>query len=133
MARVDWTVLCELAFLDRQDRLCVIGLTTALPVPQLPILVNQLMLVARLDGLRPIEEIQVAAAVVSPTGIWKTPSDDDSVSIEMAREFVLVTLRSIPLTEEGIHSLRILIGGQPPASIDVPVVMVGSQIPASMH
>ena len=133
MARVDWTVLCELAFLDRQDRLCVIGLTTALPVPHLPILVNQLMLVARLDGLRPIEEIQVAAAVVSPTGIWKTPSDDDSVSIEMAREFVLVTLRSIPLAEEGIHSFRILIGGQPPASIDVPVVLVGSRTPASMH
>ena len=132
MARVDWTVLCELAFLDRQDRLCVIGLTTALPVPHLPVLVNQLMVVARLDELRPVEEIQVAAAVVSPTGIWKTPSDDD-VSIEMAREFVLVTLRSIPLTEEGIHSFRILIGGQPPASIDVPVVMVGSRIPAPMH
>jgi len=133
MARVDWTVLCELAFLDRQDRLCVIGLTTALPVPQLPILVNQLMLVARLDALRPVEEIEVAAAVVSPAGIWKTPSGDDSLSIEMAREFVLVTLRNIPLAEEGIHSFRILIGGQPPASIDVPVVMVGSRMPASMH
>jgi hypothetical protein len=133
MARVDWTVLCELAFLDRQDRLCVIGVTTALPVPQLPILVNQLMLVARLDGLRAVEEIEVAAAVVSPTGIWKTPSGDDSVSIEMAREFILVTLRNIPLAEEGIHSFRILIGGQPPATIDVPVVMVGSRIPAFMH
>ena len=133
MARVDWTVLCELAFLDRHDRLCVIGLTTALPVPQLPILVNQLMLVARLDGLRPVEEIELAAAVVSPTGIWKTPSGDDNLSIEMAREFVLVTLRNIPLAEEGIHSFRILIGGQPPASIDVPVVMVGSRMPASMH
>jgi hypothetical protein len=133
MARVDWAVLCELAFLDRQDRLCVIGLTTALPVPHLPILVNQLMLVARLDGLKPVEEIQVAAAVVSPSGVWKTPSADDCVSIEMVREFVMVTLRGIPLTEEGMHSFRILIDSQPPAAVDVPVVTVGSRVPAALH
>jgi len=131
--RVDWTILCELAFLDRHDRLCMVGSTTTLPVPQLPIVVNQLMLVARLEGLKPIEEIQVAAAVVAPSGIWKTPSVDDSVSIEMAREFVLVTLRSLPLAEEGIHSFRLLIGGLPPVSVDVPVLTVGSAIPASLH
>src|SRR5215813_2617582 len=130
MARVDWAVLCELAFLDRHDRLCVVGMTTTLPVPRLPILVNQLMLVARLDGLKRVEEIQVAAAVVSPNGMWKTPSVDDSVSIEMAREFVLVTLRSIPLAEEGIHSFRMLIAGHPPVSVDVPVLTVGSAVPA---
>ena len=133
MARVDWAVLCELAFLDRQDRLCVVGMTTTLPVPRLPILVNQLMLVARLDRLKRVEEIQVAAAVVSPNGIWKTPSVDDSVSIEMAREFVLVTLRSIPLAEEGVHSFRMLIAGHPPVSVDVPVVLVGSRIPVATH
>jgi len=111
----------------------MVGLTTTLPVPQLPIVVNQLMLVARLEGLKPIEEIQVAAAVVAPSGIWKTPSVDDSVSIEMAREFVLVTLRSLPLAEKGIHSFRLLIGGLPPVSVDVPVLTVGSAIPASLH
>jgi len=133
MAKVDWAVLCELAFLDRHDRLCVVGLTTTLPVPRLPILVNQLMLVARLDELKPVEEIQIAAAVVSPSGIWKTPSVDDSVSIEMAREFVLVTLRSIPLAEEGVHSFRLLMTGLPPVLVDVPVVMAGSRSPAVMH
>jgi len=133
MAKVDWAVLCELAFLDRHDRLCVVGLTTTLPVPHLPILVNQLMLVARLDELKPVEEIQIAAAVVSPSGIWKTPSVDDSVSIEMAREFVLVTLRSIPLAEVGVHSFRLLMTGLPPVLVDVPVVMAGSRSPAVLH
>jgi hypothetical protein len=133
MARVDWAVVCELAFLDRQDRLCIVGVTTTLPVPHLPIVVNQLMMVARLDGLKMIEEIQVAAAVVSPSGVWRTPSEDDGVSIEMAREYVLVTLRSIPLVEEGVHSFRMLISGQTPVSIDVPVVTVQSRIPAAMH
>jgi hypothetical protein len=133
MAKVDWVVLCELAFLDQHDRLCVVGVTTTLPVPQLPILVNQLMLVARLDRLKPIEELQIAAAVVSPSGIWKTPSVDDSVSIEMAREYILVTLRSVPLAEEGIHSFRLLIAGLPPISVDVPVLTVGSRVPAALH
>jgi hypothetical protein len=51
----------------------------------------------------------------------------------MAREFVLVTLRSLPLTEKGIHSFRLLIGGLPPVSVDVPVLTAGSAIPASLH
>lgn len=133
MANVDWAVLCELAFLDRHDRLCIVGMTTALPVPQLPVMVNQLMLVARLDGLEPVEEIQIGAAIVSPSGVWKTPSIDDSVSIEMAREFVLVTLRSIPLAEEGIHSFRLMIAGMPPVSVEVKVVNVGVAVPAALH
>ena len=134
MARIDWAVLCELAFLDQQDRLCVVGITTTLPVPRLPILVNQLMMVARLDELRAVEEIQVAAAVVSPSGVCRTPSADAGVSIEMAREYVLVTLRSIPIREEGVHSFRMLISGQPPLSVDIPVVTVPSSVlAAAMH
>jgi hypothetical protein len=133
MARVAWALLCELAFLDQQDRLCVVGVTTTLPVPQLPILVNQLMMVARLDGLKMVEEIQVAAAVVSPSGVWRTPSADDGVSIEMAREYVLVTLRGVPLVEEGMYSFRMPISGQPAISVDVPVVTVHSTIPAALH
>src|SRR4029077_19115479 len=124
MARVDWAILCELAYLDQQDRLCVVGITTTLPVPRLPILVNQLMMVARLDELKAVEEIHVAAAVVSPSGMWTTPSADAGVSIAMAREYVLVTLRSIPIREEGVHSFRMLISGQPPLSVDIPVMTV---------
>jgi hypothetical protein len=48
----------------------MVGSTTTLPVPQLPIVVNQLMLVARLEGLKPIEKIQVAAAVVALPRRW---------------------------------------------------------------
>src|SRR5262245_28786290 len=133
MARVDWALLCELAFLDRQDRLCVVGVTTALPVPRLPILVNQLMLVARLDGLQQAEEIQLAAADVSPSANWKTPWRDDSVTIEMAGESLHVTLRSVPLTEEGTHSFRLLIGGHAPVSVDIPVVLVRAGVPVALH
>jgi hypothetical protein len=49
MARIDWARLCELAFLDAHGRLCLIGVTTHLPVPSLPLAVHQLM-IARTRG-----------------------------------------------------------------------------------
>src|SRR6266481_3969664 len=63
-----------------------------------------------------------------------TPSADAGVSIEMAREYVLGTLRSIPIREEGVHSFRLLIAGQPPLSVDIPVIAVPSSVSAAvMH
>jgi hypothetical protein len=133
VARVDWAVACELAFLDAQDRLCIIGVTTRLPVPTLPVLVNQLMLVARLADLRVSEEIQIAAAVVSPTGVWQVPSDADGLTIEIVREYVFVTLRGIPIYQEGIHSFRLLLWGLPAVAIDVPAIAVQPAARAEVH
>lgn len=129
MANIDWAVLCELAFLDRQERLCVIGITTELPVPRLPLVINQLMIVAKLTDLRPVEEIQIAAAVITPRAMWATPADDHGLTIEMVRQHVLVTLRGIPLSEEGIHTFRLLVSGSPPVSIGVPVTVIGTEAP----
>ena len=63
MARIDWVVACDLAFFDRQDRLCLVGVTSRLPVPRLPLAINQLMLVARLVDLRTVEQFEVSVAV----------------------------------------------------------------------
>ncbi len=134
MPRIDWAVLCELAFLDRRDRLCMIGVTTQLAVPHLPAVVNQLMIVARLAGLQRVEEIQIAAAVVTPRDKWATPVDDGGLTIEMAREHVLVTLRGIPLKEEGTYTFRLLVSGLPPVDIGVPVTVAGTRTaPARLH
>jgi hypothetical protein len=133
VARVDWAVACELAFLDAQDRLCVIGVTTRLTLPTLPILVNQLMLVARLADLRTSEELQIAAAVVSPTGVWQVPSDTDGLTIEIVREYVFVALRGSPIYQEGVHSFRLLLWGLPAVTIDVPAIAVQPAARADVH
>ena len=44
MARIDWALLCDLAFFDRQDRLCVVGIVRRLPAPRLPLAISQMML-----------------------------------------------------------------------------------------
>jgi hypothetical protein len=133
MARIEWTLLCELAFLDHQERLCVVGVTNQLPVPRLPLAVNQLMLVARLADLRKTEQLEVAAGVTSPAGIWKTPPHGEGILIEMAREYIFVTLRGLPLQEEGVHTFSLLVSGQPPVSIEVPVVMARRALRPDVH
>jgi hypothetical protein len=126
MARIDWVTACELAFLDRQDRLCVIGMTTHLPVPQLPLELNQLMLVARLTELRTVEEIGVRVEVVTPGGLFSSPRDSGCLSIEMAGHFVFVTLRGLPLMQEGVYRFEVGLTGQTPSVVPIPVLLVGS-------
>lgn len=126
MARIDWLTACELAFFDRQDRLCIVGMTTRLPVPRLPLAVNQLMLVARLGDLRTVEEFEVRVEVVLPNGMFSNPRDGRCISIEMAGEYVLVTLRGLPLAEEGPYQFQVSLSGQQPAVLTIPVVSVGA-------
>jgi hypothetical protein len=133
MARIDWALACALAFFDRENRLCVVGITRRLPVPHLPLAVTQLMLVARLVDLATIDDVEIAVAVTAPSGRSLRPSDGDGMVIEMAGEYVLITLRDIPLIEEGLHGFQISLGGQPPTSIEIPVVTVNSPMHAGVH
>lgn len=71
MARIDWAVLCDLAFFDRQDRLCIVGITRQLPAPRLPLAISQMMLVGRLTDIQPVEEIAVSVAIVTPKGVLR--------------------------------------------------------------
>ena len=54
MARIDWALLCDVAFMDRLGRLCVIGVTREFFVPTLPIALHQVMLVARLTDMQSV-------------------------------------------------------------------------------
>jgi hypothetical protein len=133
MARIDWALACGLAFFDREDRLCVVGITRRLPVPRLPLAIDELMLVARLVDCSTVEEIEVAVAVVAPSGLWTRPVNGDGVVVEMAGEYVLITLRGLPLVEEGVHDFQVSLSGQAPASIEIPVLTIASSSHAEVH
>src|SRR5262245_32534237 len=128
MARIDWAVLCDVAFMDRHDRLCVIGVTRAFPVPRLPIALHQVMLVAHLADIQPIEDIGIVVSIVTPNGASARPTVPESIVIEMAGEYVLTTLRDVPLAEEGLYHFEIALTGQPPASVAIPVLAVDTPI-----
>src|SRR5215470_17552671 len=124
MARIDWALLCDLAFFDRHDRLCIIGTVREFPAPRLPLALSQVMLVAKLTDIRPVEELSISIRVLLPNGRWTAPAHSDGVVIEMAREYILATLRDVPICEEGVYRFQIALGGQTAVSVDVPVLTV---------
>jgi hypothetical protein len=133
MARIEWAALCDLAFFDRQDRLCIIGMFRQLPVPSLPLALSQVMLVAKLTDIRPVEELSISIGVVAPSGRSPAPSRSDGIVIEMAREYVLATLRDVPIFEEGVYRFQIALGGQALVSVDLPALTVARPSLAEVH
>ena len=89
-----------------------------------------MMLVARLTDLRLVEEIGISVAVITPDG--SIIFSDDCV-IEMVHEYVLVTVRSVPLREEGLYRFRIALTSQAPVYIDVPVLSLADRPVALPH
>jgi hypothetical protein len=121
MAKIDWAVICDAAFLDRQDRLCIIGIVRDLQARVLPLWLRQVTLVAHLTDILPLDEIDVAVGMVTPSGQHTGRPGAPNVTIEMARDYVLATMRDLALTEEGVHHFQVRLRGQPMVAIDVPV------------
>lgn len=49
----------------------------------------------------------MSVAAVTPSGALTTANSTDCIVVEMAQEYVLITLRGIPLKEEGVYRFRI--------------------------
>jgi hypothetical protein len=131
MTQLAWMQLCETAFLDNCDRLCVIGVTTRFAVPTLPIAVHRLTLVARIVNASAGEAIDVGMSVTTPSGLSPSPKDPECVDIANAGEYVLVTLREFPLFEEGVYRFAISLVSGGTLTLDIPVLLTSrpAQIP----
>jgi hypothetical protein len=115
-------MMCDHAFLDREQRLCMIGISSQFSSARLPIAVNQVMLVARLADIRPVDEIAVSVTILTPAGSRATPLSSEGIVIEIAGEYVLVTLRGLPLTQEGVYRFQVALSGGSAVSLDIPVL-----------
>ena len=121
MARIDWAVVCDLAFFDRHDRLCIVGITRKFVFPQLPVGLHQLMLVAHLADIRPVDEIAVRIEVMTPSGSSGAVPLRTEHALQVVGEYVLATLRDVPFLEEGSYRFCIGLGDAPAAIVDIPV------------
>src|SRR5262245_41452363 len=126
MARIDWAVVCDSAFLDRQERLCVIGLVGKLMVPAMPFTVRQLMLVARLADIQPVDAIALVVTMVTPAGLHDPGTGSETVAIELVGEYVFASFRDVPLFEEGAYRFQIKLRGQAVVSVAIPVMAASS-------
>ena len=133
MARIEWAQLCELAFLDRCDRLCVVGVTNRFPVPSLPLAVHQVMIAARVVEAKPGEEFDVNLAVQAPNGLWTAPNGPSGYAVAIAGEYVLITLRDLPLSDEGIYRFELSLDSGHPATLEIPVFLVSTPRHSEIH
>lgn len=124
MIRIDWVQLCEMAFLDDCDRLCMIGIMTRFPAPQLPVAMRQIVIVARVADVEAEETFGIGVSMLTPSGVSLTPQRTDGFDIAVTAEYIFITLRDIPLSEEGMHRFTVAVGKGEPVSIDVPVRLV---------
>jgi hypothetical protein len=118
---VEWVVLCESVARDDTGRLSLIGIASDLPVPSLPLLLVDHLVVARLTRLRAGQTAHVSFGIVTPAGIGITPAADGTASLDMVGDFVIITLRSLPLREEGLHRFEVSLDNGSSATVDVPV------------
>lgn len=119
--------------MDNCDRLCMIGVTTRLPVPTLPLAVHQLMIATHVVDVRPGESIDLAVSIKIPNGLSTAPEPPDGIHVTIFAEYVLITLRQIPLTEEGLYRFTISLEDQEPVVIVVPVLLVSQPAYAEVH
>ena len=124
MAAVDWMVLCESAFFDENGRLCLIGIARHFPVPSIPLLLFQHTLVAHLADPVQRKNLAVSFAVRTPSAVWVTPDETEAARVTRVEDYILVTLRNLPLKEEGLYRFGLSMNDEPAASLDIPVWIV---------
>ena len=71
-------------------------------------------------------------AVLTPTGLWAVPDEPDGVHIEVAEEYVLVTIRDLPLMEEGTYRFEVHLDEQT-VTVEMPVRVVPIRRYAEVH
>jgi len=133
MARVEWMLDCELAYFDRTARLCMVGVTTQLLLPSLPLSMRQLMIVARLADRAPGQSLDIGFAIATPDDQWIGPSKDDDLHIEIASEYILITVRDLPFKQEGMYRFGLRVDQSPFVAIDLPVLSVSTSSPMECH
>jgi hypothetical protein len=117
-----------LAFLDKYERLCMVGVTTRFAVPSLPLLVRQIMIATRIDDIQPGNAVAMGISMVTPSGSVVVPSHGDGIEVSVAGDYILITLRDIPLSEEGFYRFEISMGEQESVVLDVLVRLVSNAI-----
>jgi len=133
MAQVEWLMACDLAYFDREERLCMVGVTKHLLLPSLPVRLRGLTLVAQLTNVRPGERLTLGVIVSTPEGEWIKPSNPNSVQIEVNDRYILASLRDLPIDDEGKYRFALRLTPDELVAIDIPVFAMSPANQAECH
>ncbi len=128
MPRIEWALLCDLAYFDAYRNLCVIGVQTQ-PVPSFPVGTRRFAIAARVPGLAPHPSITVS---VSTPDAGAIPNECEDVRVDVVGDHLLVSIGVSPLIDDGVYRFEVALQSQPPITIDLPLVIAAQQPPAHL-
>jgi hypothetical protein len=93
---------------------------------------------ARIDGpssaSRPFSITATGSgSVATPSGLWTSPNDPHGYEVGIAGEYVLITLRNLPLHHEGIDRFEVSVDAGAPVALEVPAFLVSRPRHAAIH
>lgn len=111
MAAIDWAMVCDFAYLDRDQRLCVLGVTRQIVVPTLPHVLEHAVMVAHLVDVQPVDQIELCFRLTAAAehGI---DAQAHHVAVEVVGEYVLARVNGVTLRSEGTYLFELVINGR---------------------
>ena len=124
MPRIEWALLCDLAYFDAYRNLCVIGVQTQ-PVPSFPIGTRRFAVAAHVPGLSAHPSVTVS--VSTPDSAAAARQECEQMQVEAVGDHLLVTISVAPLMDDGGYRFEVALASQSPIAIDLPFVITGQR------
>lgn len=122
MAEIDWAMVCDFAYLDRDQRLCVLGVTRQIVVPTLPHTLEHIVMVAHLIDVRAVDQIELCFRLTAATD-QAFGAQAHHVAVEVIGEYVLARVNGVTLRSEGTYLFELVINGR---TVAQPVSLVSA-------
>src|SRR5262245_6707959 len=133
MAVIRWAQICELAFLDSFDRLCMVGVMTRFVVRSFPTVATPFMIAVRVAEMVRGEAVTIGISMNAPNGLTAIPDQGQGVQADISADYILLRLRSAPLSGQGTHAFNISVGDGEPFTLEIPVLLVSVPPDVKLH
>jgi hypothetical protein len=125
---VDWAAICDAAYFDRFNRLCMFGVETAGPRRTVPVGVHRLAMVIHFDHRNPHDDPEVAVFVTSPDGEWRAADGIRDFCVDSRGDYLIVHMPGVSLQKEGVYRFELACGSRESTMCELSLV-VHSQPP----
>lgn len=126
MAKCDWAILCDYAFLDEKRKTCMIGVFDRIFTRGVPATHHQASLAIKLVG-EAKEKVEIRIDIVRPNGGALATLKGGGELSEAGTTELTLGLQALPLPDYGIYAFNIYIGEELDKIIGMTVAPVPEQ------
>lgn len=120
MAKCDWGILCDYAFLDVGRKMCLIGIFDRIFAPAVPATHHQAALALKLVG-EPKEKVQLRVEIIRPNGDVLAKVEGGAELGDAGTAEIQMGMAGLPLPDFGIYGFNVYIGDELAKTITVSV------------